>query len=342
MLRSSSRWRRAAARACSRILAPLLALLVASCARGTPPLRVGLPAWVPTEFAFVARDLGYFDDQEVELVEYSSPIELSRHLRDGSLDAAALTLDFAPYWAASIPSLDVVFVIDVSNGADGVVAIPEIHDLAGLRGRRIGVEASPLGAHMLLRALKAGGLPRRDVETVSLDSEDHVDAFLSHRIDAVVTCEPDRTRLLSSGATSLFDSTRTPGQVVHVLIIRSATAAEHQQALRKLVDGWLAAFTKLKDDRATILRRLASGLSLDVGTVERVLAGVRLADLAMNRDLLGGSSPRLASTLKEIESVAIDGGLLRADTRRVVRFDDSYLPGVVARRVGELSGVEAR
>ncbi len=297
---------------------------------------MGVPSWVPAEFAFVARDLGFFNDQDVELVQYGSPIELSRHFREGSLDAAALTLDFVPYWALSTASLDVVFVIDVSQGADGVVAIPEIPDLAGLRGKRIGVEASPLAAHVLLRALRAGGLATRDVETVSVDSDDQADAFRSGRMDAVVTHEPDRSRLLAGGASSLFDSTRTPGQIVDVLVVRSATANERGEALLRLIDGWLAAFARLQDDRAATVARLASGLSLDVATVDRALASARLGDLALNREMLGGPSPRLAATLEEIETLAAGAGLLRTDRPRGVRFNASLLPGVVSRPVGQL------
>ena len=303
-------------------------------------MRVGVPQWVPAEFAFVARDLGFFDEKDIELVPYGSPIELSRHLREGSLDAAALSLDFVPYWAGSIPSLDVVFVIDVSQGANAVVAIPKVHDLAELRGRRVGVEASPLGAHMLLRALKAGGLLAREVEAVSVDSEDQADAFRSGSVDAVVTCEPDLTRLLSSGASLLFDSAQLPGQIVDVLVVPSATAGKRKEALRALVAGWMAAFARLDGDHAATVARLASGLSVDVATIERAVAGVRLGSLEINQKMLGGPSPALASTLADIESLAAGAGLLNGGRRGRVRFDNSFLPA--SRPDGWLSGAGAR
>jgi len=323
-------------------VAAALAFLAVSCSPGgTPPLRVGIPPWAPAQFAFVARDLGLLRGK-IDLVQYGSPIELSRHFREGSLDAAVLTLDFVPYWSASIPTLDVVFVVDVSRGADGVVANADITTLAGLRGRRIGVEASPLGAHLLLRALTAGGLSARDVEVVSVDSEEQADALLARRVDAVVTNEPDRSRLLSGGAVSLFDSTQIPGQIVDVLVVPTALAAERQEDLRALIDGWLAAFARLQDDHAATVATLASGMSVDAAIVERALAGARFGDIELNREMLGGPTPRLAATLKEIQGLAVGGGLMPGDSRGRVRFDDSLLPSIVTRSIGQASGAGAR
>ncbi|MFN2375327.1 MAG: ABC transporter substrate-binding protein, partial [Candidatus Binatia bacterium] len=271
------------------VAAVVLAAFATSCTPvEVPPFRVGVPLWVPGEFAFVAGELGYFNDQEVELVHYGSPIELARHFREGSLDAAALTLDFAPYLAESMPSVDVVFVIDVSHGADAIISVAAVRTLENLRGLRVGVESGPLGAHMLLRGLKAGGLERGDVEIVSVDTEDQFDAFLADKVDAVVTYEPDVTRLVRAGGVTLFDSSRIPGRIVDVLITPTATAEQMAPILRKLIAGWLGAFARLQADRAVIVPRLASALSTDSGVVETALAGVRLGDLAINRELLGG------------------------------------------------------
>jgi NitT/TauT family transport system substrate-binding protein len=324
------------------VTAALFALASAACAPGEPPFRVGLPPWVPAQFALITGDLQPLHDGEVQFVEYSSPIELARHFREGNLDAAALPLDFAPYWGASIPSLDVVFVLDVSQGADDLVAAPATGDLPALLHRRVGLEASPLAAHLLLRALKAGGLGVRDVETVSLDTEDQAEAFRSGKVDAVVTREPDRSRLLADGATSLFDSSRIPGQVVDVLFVRPGAVTERADVLHKLVEAWLTAYARLEQDRSATLAQLASELSLEVGSVEQALRGVRLGDLAINRQMLSGPSPALGSTLVDIQTMAIGAGLLSPNPPGRVRFHDSFLPRIAPRPLAAASGVATR
>lgn len=324
------------------IVAALCALALAACAPGEPPFRVGLPPWIPARFALIAGDLQPWDDGEVQFVEYTSPIELARHFREGNLDAAALPLDFAPYWGASIPALDVVFVLDVSQGADDLVATPASGDLHSLLHRRVGLEASPLAAHLLLRALKAGGLGVRDVETVSLDTEDQAEAFTSGKVDAVVTREPDRTRLLAGGASSLFDSSRIPGQVVDVLFVRPGAVTDRGDVLHKLVEGWLTAYARLEQDRPATLAQLASGLSLEVANVEQALGGVRLGDLAINRQMLSGPSPAIASTLADIQAMAVGAGLLPPNPPGRVRFHDSFLPRLVSRPLAAASGATVR
>ncbi len=323
------------------VAAALCALTLSACAPGEPPFRVGLPPWVPARFALIAGELAPWKDDQVQFVEYASPIELARHFREGNLDAAALPLDFAPYWGSSIPSLDVVFVLDVSQGADDLVASPALGDLPSLLHRRVGLEASPLAAHLLLRALKAGGLGVRDVETVSLDSEDQVEAFTSGKVDAVVTRDPDRTRMLAGGASSLFDSSRIPGQVVDVLFVRPGAVTDRADVLRKLVEGWLSAYARLEQDRQATLTQLASGLSLEVGSVEHALRGVRLGDLAVNRQLLSGAAPALASTLGDIQAMAVGAGLLPPNPPGRIRFHDSFLPRIVPRPLTAASGVPA-
>jgi NitT/TauT family transport system substrate-binding protein len=324
------------------VAAGLVVAALSACAPREPPFRVGLPPWVPAQFALVASDLRLWNDGDVQFVEYTSPIELARHFREGNLDAAALPLDFAPYWGASIPSLDVVFVLDVSQGADDLVATPASDDLSALHHRRVGVEASPLAAHLLLRALKAGGLSLRDVETVSIDTEDQAEAFASGKVDAVVTREPDRTRLLAAGASSLYDSSRIPGQVVDVLFVRPAAVTGRADVLHKLVEGWVTAYARLQQDRPATLAQLASALSLDVASVEHALQGVRLGDLAINRQMLSGPSPALASTLGDIQAMAVTAGLLPPNPPGRVRFHDSFLPRLVSRPLAVASGAASR
>jgi NitT/TauT family transport system substrate-binding protein len=326
-------------RVATGVAAGLLCTFLASCSSGAvPPLRVGVPPWLCGEFANVARDLGFFDDRDVALVHYGSPIELARHFREGSLDVALLTLDYIPYMSAATPSLDVVFVVDVSSGGDGIVATPPAGAVSELRGRRIGYEATPLGVHMLLRALQSGGLRARDVEAIPVDYEEHASAFLGGRVDAVVTREPERSRLVGDGASSMFDSSQVPGQVVDVLVVPSATASSRGEDLRKLVDGWLSAYAGLQDNHAAMVARLASGLGVPATTVEKSLAGLRLTDLQGNRELLGGQPPHLAATLEEIRRFAGDADLLPESQARAVRFTDAYLPRVVTRPAGRFTG----
>jgi len=45
-------------------------------------------------------------------------------------------------------------------------------------------------------------------------------AFKKRQVDAIVTFEPVKSELLSSGANILFDSHQIPGRIVDVLVVR--------------------------------------------------------------------------------------------------------------------------
>ncbi|WP_254517510.1 ABC transporter substrate-binding protein, partial [Salmonella enterica] len=76
----------------------------------------------------------------------------------GRLEAAALTLDEVLLGRNQGLDLRVILVLDISTGADVVVAAPHVHSLADLKGRRIGFEEGATGALMMNAVLAAAGL----------------------------------------------------------------------------------------------------------------------------------------------------------------------------------------
>lgn len=54
-----------------------------------------------------------------------------------------------------------------------------------------------------------------------LEVDEHEGAFGSGKVDAVVTFEPVRSRLLARGAVQIFDRRQIPGEIIHVLVMRT-------------------------------------------------------------------------------------------------------------------------
>lgn len=139
------------------------ALVLAGCGVPAPrPLRVGTNLWLGYEPAYLARHAGYFSNDEVKLLDFTSSSEVIRAYRNGLIDVAALTGDEILKVCINQPDQRIILVCDYSNGADVLLAKPEIATLADLKGRRVGLETTVLGAYMLGRALEAAGLgPKR-------------------------------------------------------------------------------------------------------------------------------------------------------------------------------------
>ncbi len=291
-----------------RLFILLLLLALAGCRHG-PPLKVGSNQWPGYEPVYLARDLGLLPADAVKLVELPSSTEVMQYLRNGSLDAGMLTLDEVISLLAEGVPLQVVLVMDVSDGADAVLAKPEIGSLEQIRGRRVGVEISALGALMLESLLQAAHLEQKDIQVVNLPVDQHAQAFREGRVDVLITFEPTRSRLLAEGARELFNSHQIPGRIIDVLAVRREAAREHNEHLHRLLRAYFRARRAMREDPDGSNRRMAPRLGVDPETLKTMFAGMHLPDLAENRDWLGGprltrQAERLARMMREWQLIA--------------------------------------
>lgn len=291
--------------------------------RQEPLLRVASNVWPGYETLYLARSLGYYDDKNIRLVEMPSNSQASQTLRNGMIEAACLTLDEALFLMQDGMDLRVVLVMDVSHGADVVMASPEVDSLQALRGKRIGVENAAVGAVMLDAALQAGGLQAEDVTIIPLPVDEHADAYRAGRIDAAVTFEPVRSRLLTMGARVLFDSSQIPGRIVDVFVVRSEIAAAHTKALKELLQGHFRAREYLASQPQDAAKRMAPRLN---GDALAQFSGLKLPDIEANRDLLGGNSPALKITAGELADLMLQRKLLQKKVSVEHIADPSFLP----------------
>lgn len=266
------------------------------------PLRVGLLIWPAYELPYLAQHLGYYEGLDIRLVEFRSPAEVLHAYQSGGLDAIAVTTDYLVELAARDPAHRAVMVVNVSHGADALLARPEVRSLADLRGRRVGVEHSALGRYVLSRALDHGDLSHDDIEIVSVDYPDTPQAYRLNRVAAVVTYEPYRTRLLALGAVELFSSRDIPGEIVDVLVARADTIESRSNQLHGLVDGWLRAVEEFNRQPRANADAMLQRNQLTFDQYHRALAGMELVDRGRNRQMLEGPDPNVLPSLQRIES----------------------------------------
>jgi len=285
-----------------RLALLLTTLLLAGCDEAPEtPLGVGANVWPGYEPLYLARERGYLDTGAIHPVEYLSASQVHRALANGTIDVAALTLDEALRAAVEIPGLRVFLVADVSAGGDAIIARPGVEDLADLAGRRVGVEDTALGAYFLALALERAGLEPGEVEPVPLRINEHEAAFREGTIDAAVTFEPVRSRLMKAGGRVLFDSRQTPDRIVDVLVTTESVLAERETAITGLVTAWFRARADLLDPEDKAARDfVARREGLDPAELTAALTGLDFPDRAANRRLLAGPDPALAASCRHM------------------------------------------
>ena len=303
----------------------VVVLLLGACESPQPPLRVATIQWIGYQPLHLARQLDYFPPNTVRLADFSSNTESLRAFRNGNVEVAALTLDEVLLLRDDGHDARVILIMDYSEGADAIVARPEIETLADLKGKRIGVESTAATAYLLARALEFGGLTTDDVDIVRLAAANQEAAYRENRVDALATFEPLRTRLNRLGAHDLFDSTRIPGEIVDVLVTRGDIIDDTPERLEVLLESWFEAIGYANSHPGETAALLAPRASLSENEFREAVAGMRFPSLNENCRLLGDNAASMQGVTLRLQTLMVDKGLLSGNHRPGTVFDDRVL-----------------
>ncbi len=294
----------------------------------SPPLRVGSNIWQGYESLYLARHLGYFESNKIHLVELPSATTVMHAFRNGNLEAAALTLDEALTLLQDNIKLQIILVMDVSNGGDVLLGREGITGISDLKGRSIAYENTAVGAILLTAALEKAGLSTSDVTLVPTPYNDHHSKFQSGSVDAIVTFEPVRTQLLNTGAINLFDSAQIPGRIVDVLVISSNAIKTHTRDIKTLVTGYFRALHYLKNSQTEAAKIISPRLGLTAIETIESFKGLHLPDARENHKLLMTQKPPLQETAKELIKIMLKQKLLERPVKLDNVFSAEFLPGI--------------
>jgi NitT/TauT family transport system substrate-binding protein len=289
-----------------------LTLTLVSCQqKPVQPLRIATNLWTGYEPLHLARDLGYYGDMPIQIVEYASNNERVRAFRNGDVEMTSASLNTVLEITETNPDTRVFLAVDFSDGADAILAQPKIQKLQDLKGRKVGLESSTLGIFLLTRGLEQVGLSLEDVKTVPLEIPQQEDAFKQGHVDAVVTYGPVRSNLLAAGAKSLFDTSQIPGEIVDTLIGREELLTTHSTHLQVLGRAWFHSLNYLQNNREDAARRMARRQGVTPEQFKKSLNGVRFLNLQENKKLLEKTDPSLVKGAKRLGDFMMKKKLLK-------------------------------
>lgn len=318
-----------AAAAAGRWLATcIVAILLQACAEPPQlPLQLALNPWVGYDPLVLARERGLLDPAQLRVVELETSSDSVQQLRNGLIDAAALTLPEAIELAAAGTDVRIVAVLSLSKGADAVLVANGIADAAALKGGRIGLENSALAAIMLQRLLEAGHMRRDDVHLVTLPVSDHEWAMRRGHVDAVITFEPVISRLRATGFRIVLDSADMPGEVVDVLVVRTDVLQRRPGQVKALLDAFERGRREMLEQPEQAARELAPGADLSVVDYLSALSRVRLYSLQQSGELLRDvpHSPVLA--LDRLSTDLKSAGRMMLEPRWSTLFATDFVAG---------------
>ncbi len=220
--------------------------------------KIGTNIWPGYEALHLAKSGNYFHESGIDVIRYPSATEVLNKFRKKELDAAALTLDEVVLLHDQGYHPVIVAVLDISNGADAVIAQSEIKSINELKNKSIGVENSALGAYMLTHLLQKAKLTNKDIILVPLAVNQHEHAFKQKVVDAVVTFEPTVSKLLKMGGNIVFSSKDIPGEIVDVLVVQEEL--KNTKLIDDILQGWSKAVAKINQKDKNTISVMANGL----------------------------------------------------------------------------------
>jgi NitT/TauT family transport system substrate-binding protein len=237
-----------------KILALLFLVLLASPKSGTAEvLKIAIPSTTQAVLAFtIARDKGYYraEGLDVELILMSAPIA-SRALLSGDVAVATVGGAGLPPVLRGSPFK---FLFTTYNRAMfWLYAKPEIRDVKGLKGKRVGVSGIGSGPDSLLREiLRRNGLDaNRDVAILSLGVMPTIYTGLqSGTVDAAMLSPPVTFKAEEAGFRELVSFPKQDlVELQGSILVRDASLQSDPAQMERFLRGTYKGFLYMKENR---------------------------------------------------------------------------------------------
>ncbi len=229
----------------------------------------------------------------------------------GAVDGVAVTnMDVLTIPAVGGKDSTALVVGDFSNGNDGIVS-KKAKSIKELRGKKLyGVELS-VSHYLLARALSMNNMTERDVTFVNTSDSDIEAFFTKPDVENVVTWNPMLMEVRKHPkATMLFDSSKIPGEIIDMLVVRT----DAPESLKKALTGaWYETMKIMSGLSGTSERlKMFQCIAASSGsTVEQVKAQLRTTAMFYEpeRAVAFTRSSELKKTMEFVRTFSFDHGL---------------------------------
>ena len=320
----------------SRYLSILLAVFFISvslntsiAAKGEKPVRIAVSTWPGWCHVFLARDLGFFKKNgvDVELIQYKEHIDASKAFLKGYVDAVFQVLTDTIIQNEEIRS-KIVYVTDYSFTGDVVVG--NVNKLAELKGKTIGVEGINTFSHIfVIKVLEQAGIKEYDVKFAIINAHEVSDALEQGRIDAGHTWEPTKSDAIEKGYTVLATAGDIEGIITDLLVFRADVIEKRPEDVQAIVRSLVEAQEYRDANWVESMKLMADAVDISYLDMESGLLGTKSLDLEGNFEAMK-KSDSLKSLYGSGDSIA-DFYLQRGQLLELPDFDEIIEPRFINR-----------
>ena len=290
--------------------------------------------WMPWDYAAQSGILKKWADKygiTIKLTQMDY-IESINQYTAGKFDACVMTnMDMLTIPSAGGVDSTALIVGDYSNGNDGVVLKGVGKKLADIKGQPVNLVELSVSHYLLARGLESVGLAERDIKVVNTSDADIVSAFATPGVTATVTWKPQLSEVTAMPKTTLvFDSSKTPGEILDLMVVNSAVLKANPKLGKALVGAWYETLAVMlaKDPKATAaLESMAKASGTDLAGFKGQLATTYLYSTPAAA-LAAAKSPDLVKKMDLVRKFSFDHGLLGEGAKTVDAVGIEFPGGV--------------
>ena len=267
-------------------------------------VKIGTQPWLGYGPLWVAAEKGFFKERgvDVELVNFAWDQDVNAALASGNIQvqcAATNTLITLINQGVDVKGF---MLMDASYEADAILANKEITSVADLKGKSVAFEAGATSDLLLNYALSQNGMSIKDVEHVPMGASEAGLALIAGRVDVAVTYEPYISAALSQGEGYhvLYTSAERPGLISDLLIAEAAYIEGNPEVVKNIILAWDDAVRFVRENPEEGGKIIADAVGSPMEEFTPAFKGVRLFDLAENKEQLAGPFQETLATIGQI------------------------------------------
>ncbi len=221
---------------------------------------------------------------KIEDLFFQSSTEMGTAFMAGKADIAWVTTGDAVQMVEKDPSVKIIYVIDYSNGADGIIG-RNIKSPQDIKGKTVARENILFEKVLLQAYLDKAGLKESDVKIKDMVAADAATAFATKQVDAAVTYEPYMGKALKQGAGQVLLSTKDTNLIADAIVVRTKLIETRKADLQTYLQAVDKAVKLVNTGDAEALKITADKMGVSVDEVKEQLTGVKLLDLEANKTI---------------------------------------------------------
>lgn len=250
------------------------------------PLVSATNNWVGYSGHHVAVGKNLFSEQGLKVQDrfFQSVSEEITAFLAGKIDLGWFTSGDAIQMAAKDPSIKIIYLVDYSNGSDGILG-RGIKSPQDAKGKTVGRENILFEKVFLQAYLQKAGLTEKDVVIKDLAAADAAAAFAAKNVDIAVTYEPYLSKAAKQGEGEVIFSTKGTNLIADVVVARDSLIKSRKADLQAYFRAVDKAVDLLNAGDAEALKVSGAKLGIKGDEVKEQLLGAKLFDLEGNKSV---------------------------------------------------------